>query len=199
MARHRKLWSFAFGLMLAAAGGTAAVAQTMPANGPAYAGQPNLPVAVSFIDAGGGAGGFSSVRALSSVVGPSALQSELQKLASEYGPGARDRFVKLFDFAINDAWMRAGTHDLHMPPPNGEGGRMLGVALIRTGTAPNGQFWSGYFFDHLLSQRVSNDVMSDLDARYGPGSAAQFLRMANQFFYDLSQHLGTAVALAPVH
>src|SRR5690348_16379235 len=75
--------------------------------GPSYFGAPALDVTAAFIKAGGGAGSFSTVRAFSSMIGDTVLQSELAKLRTRFGARATDRFVHVFDFAMSDAWKRA--------------------------------------------------------------------------------------------
>lgn len=184
--------------LLWVSGSAVGAAQTTN-GGPVYAGAPDLALAMAFIDAGGGPGDFSTVRAIDRSFGAAVTQAGLQRLAAQYGPAARDRFVETFDFAINDAWVRAGQHNLHMPAPPGVTGRPLANELVRAGTASDGAFWSHVFLDRTLSEPVAAAVLQDIDARYGPGSSAQFLRTANRFFFDLSQRIGAGVALAPVH
>jgi hypothetical protein len=196
------LTSLAFAAVLCTPAAGGAETNALPggtAGQPTFTGTPNLGLAMAFIDSGGGPGDFSTVRAMDRMIGTPAFQADLQKLAAAYGPAGRDRFVRIFDYAINDAWYRAGRDNLAMPSSSGETGRRLAAQIIRAGTAPDGAFWGGYLLDRMLSQRVAAEVLRDIDAKYGPGTATQFLRMANRFFFEVSQQVGSSVALAPLH
>jgi hypothetical protein len=161
-------------------------------NGPMYAGAPDLPVAADLIQAGGGAGSFSMVRAWDNIIGTDVLQGELSNLTDMYGKPAADQFVHIFDFAMADAWMRAGQDDVKMPQATGTIGRPLAFTMLRDGKSPDGTFWTGYMLEHILTQRVYTQVSSDIDNKYGPDANAQFNRVSNQFFKDVAQQIGTA-------
>src|SRR5579863_2515323 len=115
-----------FALIISAIGlGTRATRAYDTANsfgGPLYVGSADLPVAADFIQAGGGPGSFSIIRAWDNMIGAGALQVDLTKLTSVYGRHATSQFVRIFDFAMADAWDRAGMDNVDMPPPNGSGG-----------------------------------------------------------------------------
>jgi hypothetical protein len=157
-------------------------------------------VTAAFYAAGGGPGGFSIVRATKRMIGEDQLQSEMQQLASEYGQENADLFPHLFDYAINDAWVRAGKDNVMIPPFGSHEGRALAIDLIRDGTAPDGTFRTGYLLDHTLTAKVRAQVIGDMISRYGIEQTTTFDRMANQFFFDMSQTLGgNTVSLAPNH
>jgi hypothetical protein len=193
--------SAALGLTLGPCGASAAGTQSATiASGPAYTGAPDVNVTAAFYAAGGGPGGFSMVRAMKSMIGEDALQSEMQQLASIYGQENADLFPHLFDYAINDAWVRAGKDNVLIPPFGSHEGRALATDLIHDGTAPDGTFETGYFLDRTLSAKVRAQVIADMVSRYGTDQTKTFDRMNNQFFFDLSQTLGTStVSLAPDH
>jgi hypothetical protein len=193
--------SAALGLSFGPAAARAADTQSATiASGPAYTGAPDVNVTAAFYAAGGGPGGFSMVRAMNSMIGEDRLQSEMQQLAGIYGQANADLFPHLFDYAINDAWVRAGKDNVMIPPFGSHEGRALANDLIHDGTAPDGTFRTGYFLDHTLSAKVRAQVIGDMVTRYGTEQTATFDRMANQFFFDLSQTLGGAtVSLAPNH
>jgi hypothetical protein len=193
--------SAALGLSLGPSTARAADAATATiATGPAYTGAPDVNVTAAFYAAGGGPGGFSMVRAMKSMIGEDQLQSEMQQLASVYGQANTDLFPKLFDYALNDAWVRAGKDNIMIPPFGSHEGRALASDLIHDGTAPDGTFQTGYFLDHTLSAKVRTQVIGDMVSRYGVEQTTTFDRMANQFFFDLSQTLGgNSVSLAPNH
>jgi hypothetical protein len=189
--------AFSFGPTLARAADTQSATI---ATGPSYTGAPDVNVTAAFYAAGGGAGGFSMVRAMNRMIGEDRLQSELQQLASIYGPENADLFPHLFDYAVNDAWTHAGKDNVMIPPFGSHEGQALANDLIRDGTAPDGTFQTGYFLDHTLSAKVRAQVIADMVSRYGVTQTTTFDRMANQFFFDVSQVLGsTNVSLAPNH
>ncbi|HTA39687.1 MAG TPA: hypothetical protein VK760_11445 [Candidatus Acidoferrales bacterium] len=192
--------SAALGLCLGPAAAVAADTQSAIASGPTYTGAPDVNVTAAFYAAGGGPGGFSMVRAMKHLIGEDQLQSELQQLASEYGQANADLFPHLFDYAVNDAWVRAGKDNVMIPPFGSHEGRALANDLIRDGTAPDGTFRTGYFLDHTLSAKVRAQVIADMVSRYGVEQTTTFDRMSNQFFFDMSQTLGgNTVSLAPNH
>jgi hypothetical protein len=193
--------SAALGLSLGPCGARAADTQTATiASGPAYTGAPDVNVTAAFYAAGGGPGGFSMVRAMKSMIGEDQLQSEMQQLASIYGQENADLFPHLFDYAINDAWVRAGKDNVMIPPFGSHEGVALANDLIHDGTAPDGTFETGYFLDRTLSVKVRTQVIADMVKRYGGDQTKTFDRMANQFFFDVSQTLGgNTVSLAPDH
>lgn len=162
--------------------------------GPLYVGSAELPVAANFIQAGGGPGSFSMIRAWGNMIGADALQVDLTKLTRVYGRHATDQFVRLFDFAMADAWNRAGMDNVKMPGPNGNNGRVLALTILRAGRAPDGQLWAGYLFGHVLSPRIYSQVTADVNNRYGIDADARFNRMADQFMDDVAQQ----VEMAPV-
>jgi hypothetical protein len=182
-----------------ALGSTAVAAAQTATPWPSYDGTPNVALAGSLIASGGGPGSFSTVRAFGSMIGSDALYGEQQKLASIYGQHNADLFVHMFDYVVNDAWVRAGQDNVIIPESGSDSGRPLAADIVRAGTTPDGKFWTSYLFDKTMGLHVTAQVMSDLNLRYGPDASASFGRMANQFFHDLSQTIGTSVGLAPNH
>jgi hypothetical protein len=173
------------GLTLSALLAPSAVA--FPQNSPAL----QLPVTSAIIAAGGGAGGgsFSSVRALSGMIGSDALQSELASLRDKDGAGNVDSFVRIFDYAFIDGWKRAGQANLKMPPPSSDTGTALALDMIRAGTGPDGSFQFPTMMDALWSPRVHAQLHSDIAATYGKDALANFARVGNDFFTALAQSL----------
>jgi hypothetical protein len=115
------------------------------------------------------------------MIGAAALQEDFTDLANLYGQAATDRFVDIFDFAIADAWKRAGMDDVSMPEPTENGGRPLALAVLRAGKAPDGQFLTGYLLGRVLSPRVYSQVAADIEVRYGAGADEQFRQVSNDF------------------
>jgi hypothetical protein len=157
---------------------------------PMYVGSTDLPVSVDFIEAGGGPGSFSMVRAYDNMIGPTALQDDLTELAAAYGQRSTDRFVRIFNFAVSDAWKYFGMDNLAVPEPTGNGGRSLALAMFHAGVAPDGTFWTGYLLGHVLTPRVYSQVTADIDNRFGPDADAQFHAMSNQLFNAVARQIG---------
>jgi hypothetical protein len=149
----------------------------------------SLPLTVAFINAGGGAGSFSTVRAFTNLIGSDALQAELRNLRSQYNSDDDQRFVRAMDFTISDAWQRAGQDDVKMPSPSTDSGKALVRDMINAGTAPGGAFRMNAMLDALLTPKVHGQVMNDLNARYGPDASPNLERVGTQFFSDLAQAL----------
>jgi hypothetical protein len=79
-------------------------------------------------------------------------------------------------------------------------GVKLAKTLVDAGTAPDGTFWSGYLFDHALSHTIHNQVMADVDVKFGHASDENTHFILNQAMYDVAQALGKKnVKLAPTH
>ena len=82
--------------------------------------------------AGGGAGEYSTVRALNTMLGEANVQSEMQHLEDQYGDTSS--FVQLFDFAMNDAWTKAGKANVSVRTDSNLTGDRLADALVRADT-----------------------------------------------------------------
>jgi hypothetical protein len=162
--------------------------------GASYTGPAPLSVGVEFIKAGGGAGSFSVVRAWNNTIGPSSLEAALTELSDRYGQAATDEFVRVFNFAIADAWQHAGADNISMPAPAATSGRDLALAFLSAGKAPDGRYWTGYLLAHLLTPRVYMQVAADINNRYGPTADAQFRQISNAFLTLVSQQMGATPA-----
>lgn len=165
--------------------------------GPSYFGTPAVDVTAAFIKAGGGAGSFSMVRAFSSMIGDTVLQSELGKLRARFGDRDTDRFVHIFDFAVSDAWKRAGENNLVLPAPGALEGHDLAQAIVTTGTTDSRYFFTGFLLDKLLTHKVHQQVLSDIDVKYGANDNETFNTIANAFFVDLAHQIGDVAVILP--
>ena len=152
---------------------------------------PQLAVTSAIIALGGGAGegSFSSVRALSQMIGSDSLQSELATLRTKFGSDPVDRFVHIFDYAFIDGWQRAGQANLKIPAPSPDTGTALALDMVRAGSGPSGGFQMTAMMDALWSARVHQQIHSDIVSKYGTDAAADFVRVGNQLFSDLAQTL----------
>jgi hypothetical protein len=174
-----------FALTLAAIGlgtrATWAYEASSSFGGPAYVGSADLPVEADLIQAGGGPGSFSMIRAWDNMIGADAMQTDLTRLTNRYGRHATDQFVRIFDFAVSDAWDRDGMDNIGIPTPSSSSGRVLALAILGAARAPGGQLWMKYLFGHILSPEVYSQVSTDIDNAYGVHDDARFNRMTDRF------------------
>lgn len=165
----------------------AALALSVAPGGPASAQKVTAPTLMAdFVAAGGGAGSFSSVRAFDAMIGAQPLQSELAKLRGVFGEKPVDQFTPTLDFAVADAWKRAGQDDVHIPAPTGIDPHALAAELVHAG-ANNGNFSMGALLDDLFTPRVHAQVSADVDSKYGPGTEKNLESVGDRFFSDLAQ------------
>lgn len=136
--------------------------------------------------AGGGAGNFSIVRALDTMLGEANVQAEMQRLQEQYGD--TDAFVQTFDFAMNDAWSKAGRADVAIDTSRAMRGPQLANALIAAGTQGH-RFTVQRLFGSLFPPQLAADVLLDVDVKYGRDAGTSFRRLTNAFFTDAQQTL----------
>lgn len=196
-----------------AVAGNAPAAEGMPQNnstqmqpmnwfgGPIYTGAPALKATAALVRAGGGAENFSFAKALVSMLGQKTVNAEVAKLDKQYGKEAVKHFIGGMDFAITDGLKRATEAGVKLPaaPANLKGVK-LAKTLVSAGTAPDGTFWAGYLFDKAISHKLHNQVMADIDAKFGHGADKNTHMILNQAMYDVAQALGQhKVKLASLH
>lgn len=167
--RHA-LAGFAIALILAAPAG--AVTKNAPA------------VVGDFIAAGGGAGSFSTVRAFTKMVGDTAFQAALREQRDKYGADNTDRFVEMFDYAMDDGWKRAGQADVAIHNDTSLDGEQLVNALIQLGTQ-KGKFDSGTLFNNMFTPKVSGQIATDIAKKYGNDAMISFYKIADGLFGSL--------------
>lgn len=144
------------------------------------------PVTGALYAAGGGAGSFSTVRALDAMFGAPQVEAELIKLRAQYG--ATSPLVDDFDFAMHDAWQRAGRADVSVRSTP-LAGRALARAIVRAGLHKR-TFSVQRLFGTLFPPQIAGDVLLDVDTKYGTDQTAQFRTLANQFFADMGNTVG---------
>ena len=169
--------------------------------GPVYSGAPMLEVTAALVEAGGGAANFSFATALVSMLGQKTVDAEVAKLTKQYGKENVTNFINGMTFAVTDALKRATEAGVKLPaPPADLKGVKLAHALVSAGTAPDGTWWSGYLFDKTLSHDIHNQVMVDIDTKYGHGADENTHKLLNQAMYDVAQALKVeGVKLAALH
>jgi len=167
-------------------------------DGVPYVGAPDLQGAISLVTAGGPAGHFSVVQAITSMAGAKVANAEVAKLIKQYGAAKATSFITVQNFAVNDAVKIATGAGVKFPAPMVHGTalakRVVGLGLI------DGTYYEGTQLDHLVTNKIHMLVMNDIDAKFGVAADANYHLIANQAHYDLAQALGvTSVKLAPFH
>jgi hypothetical protein len=167
--------------------------------GPVYTGEPDLNLATSFSQAGGGGDKFSMTAAITSMVGEDAETAEMKKLTDQYGKDKVDSWVAISTFAAGDMLRIANKY--HAMLPQGKlSGTDLAEALVKAGMDKDGTFYTEYMMDKSLSHRVNVQIMDDIDARYGANADSNYHAITNQAMYDLAFAVGVFNAkLAPLH
>ncbi len=169
--------------------------------GPVYSGAPDLALTSSLVSAGGGADKYSTATALTAMLGADTVKAEVGKLSKQYGADATTMWLKTFDFAVDDALKIATAAGVKLPAPTLTG-KPLAEALVKAGVASDGTFQIEYLLDKLVTHKIHDQVMDDIDANPSLGKKADYdyHRISNQAFYDVAQALGmTSVKLAGVH
>jgi hypothetical protein len=167
-------------------------------DGAIYAGAPDLQIASSLVAAGGAPGAFSIVAALTAMAGPAVATAEVQKLTQQYGQRRVASYVIVQNFAVDDAVRVATAAGVTFPAAT-----LTGAALAKqvvTAGLIDGTYYEGFMLDHVVSNKVHEVVMMDIDAKYGTVADANYHLISNQAHYDLAQALGaTTVKLAAYH
>ncbi len=167
-------------------------------DGETYTGAPDLQAAISLVTAGGPAGSFSIVKALTALAGAKTANAEVAKLTKQYGAAKVASFVAVQNFAVDDAVKIATGAGVKFPSPELTGAalakRVVGLGLV------NGTYYEGTQLDHLVTNKIHEHVMDDIDQKFGASADANYHRIADQAHYDLAQALGaTSVKLAAYH
>ena len=168
--------------------------------GASYQGEPALAVTAALIKAGGGAGDFNFAHALVAMLGEDTVNAEIAKLTKQYGEAEVNTFIGGMDTTIAYALQRATEAGISLPEPVDLSGATLAKTLVNAGVAPDGTFWSGYFFDHAISHQLHNQVMADINANVSYEADKITHKIFNQAMYDVAQALGmNDVKLAELH
>lgn len=178
-----------------AALGALTSALTTPANAHgryirySYQGQPALAVTAALVQAGGGPANFSTARALTSMVGAKLVQAEVAKLTKQYGKARVASFLQVGDFAVKDALRIATKAGVKLPQGNLRG-KQLASTLVTAGLNREGAFDIEVLLDKAVTHDIHEQVMDNIDRKFGGNADANYHKIANQAFYDLAQALG---------
>jgi hypothetical protein len=171
---------------------------TKGGDGVTYKGAPDLQAAISLVTAGGPAGHFSLVKALTALAGAKTANAEVAKLTKQYGAAKVASFVAVQNFAVDDAVAIATKAGVKFPSPTLTGAT-LAKRVVTLGLV-NGTYYEGVQLDHLVTNKIHEMVMDDIDQKFGASADANYHRIADQAHYDLAQALGaTTVKLAAFH
>jgi hypothetical protein len=171
---------------------------TAGGDGVTYKGTPDLQAAISLVTAGGAPGNFSVVKAVTAMAGAKVANAEVAKLTKQYGAAKVASFVAVQNFAVNDAVKIATGAGVKFPSPALHGAalakRVVGLGLV------GATYYEGTQLDHLVTNKIHEAVMDDIDQKFGAAADANYHRIADQAHYDLAQALGvTSVKLAKYH
>jgi hypothetical protein len=166
--------------------------------GPCFQGQPALKLTASLVAAGGGSTHFSSAKALTAMVGAKMAKAEVAKLSKQYGHDKTASWLAVFDFTVRDALRIARQGGVKLPHGSLKG-KALAAALVKTGLNQK-TFYIEFLLDKIVSHRIHEKVMDDIDGRFGGYADANYHRISNQAMYDLAYALGyQSVKLCKFH
>lgn len=152
-----------------------------------YTGKPALPVTLSMIIAGGGPSDFNSVTLLKKLAG-SSFDAELAKLTKQYGKDKIGNFVTVFNYVVSDSLRIVTAKHVALPKtpsPDPNDGRALAAALWNAGQTPNG-FNVEVMLDRAVSHPIHDQVMKDIDAKYGIAKDADYHAILTTAMQDLA-------------
>ena len=157
--------------------------------GSVYNGPPDLPLTLSMVEAGGGPAHFKSTTLVGVLAGPNA-KAEVAKLTKQYGAKNVKLYLTVFDFVVNDSLKRAteaGVKFPSSPSPNPKDGAALTAALYKAGIDPKIGYNVEYMLDHLVSHPIHDQVMDDIDAKYGKTADGIYHAVTTVVFGDLKK------------
>lgn len=156
-----------------------------------YTGKPALQVTLSMIIAGGGPSNFSTVTLLKTLTGPK-FDAEVGKLTKQYGKDKVASFLKVFDFVVADSLRIVKEKHVMLPStpsPDPHDGRALAAALWSAGQTGNG-FNVEVMLDRAVSHPIHEQVMSDIDKKFGIAADADYHAILTTAMNDLASVYG---------
>ena len=152
-----------------------------------YSGKPALPVTLSMIVAGGGPSNFSTLTLIQTLAGDK-TSAEVAKLKKQFGDAKVANFVKVFDFVVSDSLRIVKEKNIALPStpdPNPKDGKALAQALWSAGQTPDG-FQVEVMLDRAVSHPIHDQVMDDIDKKYGIAADADYHAVLTQAMKDLA-------------
>jgi hypothetical protein len=184
------------GLLLSAALPVAAAEMWMPNvvnqpsrfSGPGvYTGKPALQVTLSMVIAGGGPKDFATLTLVKTLAGDK-TDAEVAALKQKFGDKAVTNFVTIFPFVVSDSLKIAKEKGVSLPStpsPDPKDGKALAGALWAAGQTGHG-FNVEVMLDRAVSHPIHDQVMKDIDAKYGLAADADYHAVLNQAMHDLA-------------
>lgn len=156
-----------------------------------YTGKPALQVTLSMIVAGGGPSNFSTVTLLKTLTG-NKFNAEVTKLTNQYGKAKVDNFIKVFDYVVSDSLSIVKAKNVTLPStpdPDPHNGPALAKALWSAGQTGSG-FNVEVMLDRAVSHPIHEQVMTDIDKKYGIAADADYHAILNTAMHDLAAAYG---------
>ncbi len=152
-----------------------------------YTGAPALPVTLSMVIAGGGPSNFSTLTLVKALAGDK-TGPEVASLKKKFGDEKVTNFVKVFDFVVADTLKIVTAKNIALPKtpnPDPKDGKALAQALWNAGATPNG-FQVEVMLDRAVSHGIHDQVMTDIDKKFGVGPDADYHAVLTQAMHDLA-------------
>lgn len=156
-----------------------------------YTGAPALPVTLSMVIAGGGPAHFQTTTLVGVLAGPKA-GPEVASLTKKFGATKVGNFVKVFNFVVADTLKIVTAKHIALPKtpsPDPKNGKALAAALWGAGQTGQG-FNVEVMLDRAVSHGIHDQVMTDIDAKYGLAADADYHAVLNQAMHDLASVYG---------
>jgi hypothetical protein len=156
-----------------------------------YTGAPALQVTLSMIEAGGGPSNFQTVTLVKALAGSKA-DAEVASLKAKFGADKVTNFVTIFPFVVSDALKIAKAKGVAMPStpnPDPKDGKALAKALWDAGQTGH-SFNVEVMLDRAVSHGIHDQVMTDIDAKYGVAKDADYHAVLTQAMKDLASVYG---------
>ena len=153
-----------------------------------YTGKPALAVTLSMVIAGGGPQNFETLTLVKVLAGDK-TDAEVAALKQKFGDQKVTNFVTIFPFVVSDslqiAKMPKASPFPATPNPDPKDGEALAGALWAAGQTGHG-FNVEVMLDRAVSHPIHDQVMTDIDAKYGIAADADYHAVLNQAMHDLA-------------
>lgn len=156
-----------------------------------YTGAPALPVTLSMVIAGGGPSHFQTLTLVKTLAGDK-TDAEVASLKKKFGDEKVTNFVKVFDFVVADTLRIVNEKHITLPStpkPDPKDGKALAGALYAAGSTPNG-FQVEVMLDRAVSHGIHDQVMTDVDKKFGIAPDADYHAVLTQAMKDLATVYG---------
>lgn len=152
-----------------------------------YTGKPALQVTLSMIEAGGGPSNFQTVALLKTLTGDK-FNAEVGKLTKQYGKQKVGNFITVFNYVVADSLKIVKQKNVALPSdpsPDPHNGPALAQALWSAGQTGSG-FNVEVMLDRAVSHPIHDQVMKDIDAKYGVAQDADYHAILTTAMHDLA-------------